>query len=82
MDPNDWEYPLWVLLGQHASQGEWKINHIFVEDSSRQIAQDTNSRPEILLITKDDYWDLPILSFYEQVYESDSIQIMKIKIED
>ncbi len=81
MDPNDWEYPLWVMLDQHASQGEWKINHILVDDISGKITNNFNSKPEILLITKDEYWDLPLLSFYEQVYESNTIQIMK-KIQD
>jgi len=78
MDSNDWEYPLWVLLGQHASQGDWRINHILVEDISGTIPVDHNPLPELILITRDDYHSLPYLSGYEQVYTSTSIQIMKL----
>jgi len=77
MDSNDWEYPLWVLLGQHASPGKWQIDHIDVQDISGTLSHQGTPLPELLLITRDDYQDLAFLSNYEQVYSSVSIQVMK-----
>lgn len=77
MDSNDWEYPLWVLIGQHASEGKWQLFHLAVENVSGTIPTNHNPHPELILITRSEYQDLEFLSAYEQIYSSPSIQIMK-----
>ena len=77
MDSNDWEYPLWVFIGQHASEGNWQLFHLAVENVSGTIPSDHNPHPELILITSSEYQDLEFLSAYEQIYSSPSIQIMK-----
>ena len=78
MDNNDWEYPLWVLLNQHASPGMRHLYHIQVEDISSDLSQDLNPIPELILVTRSDYQNNSFLAEYEQVYTSSSIQIMKL----
>jgi hypothetical protein len=77
MHSNHWEYPLWAMIGAHASQGEWQINHIQVEDISAQIPNDINPTPELVLTTKDDAQDLPFLADYELVIDTPKIMIWK-----
>ncbi|MCD6425355.1 MAG: glycosyltransferase family 39 protein [Anaerolineales bacterium] len=78
MDSNDWEYPLWVFLNQNAGPGKYKIYHIEVDDVSGSIPKNNNPLPDLILITKNDFQDLAILSGYEQIYSSISIQVMKL----
>jgi hypothetical protein len=77
MHSNHWEYPIWALIGEHASKGDWQINHIQVDDISAEIPNDINPRPELVLTTKDDARDLPFLSDYELVFDTPKILIWK-----
>ena len=80
MDSNDWEYPLWVLLNQHASPGDLVLYHIDMDDISRTIPQENSSKPGLILVTRDKYHELDILRSYEQIYSSTSIQVyQKVK---
>ena len=78
MDDNDWEYPLWLLIGQHASPGGKNLYHLNPDDISGTIPTRFNPQPDLLLVTKADYKDLDLLSEYEQIYTSASIQIFKL----
>ena len=78
MDSNDWEYPLWVFLNQNAGPGKYKIYHIEVDDISGGIPRDNYPLPDLILITKNEFQDLEILSSYEEIYTSKSIQVMKL----
>ena len=77
MDSNDWEYPLWVMLHQHASRVDRVLYHIKMDDISRNITQEHKSRPGLILVTRDNYQYLQILSSYEQIYASSSIQVFQ-----
>jgi len=80
MDSNDWEYPLWIFLDQHASPGDLVLYHIDMEDISSTISQEYSSKPGLILVTRDKYHDLDILRPYEQIYSSTSIQVyQKVK---
>ncbi len=78
MDSNDWEYPVWVLVGQHASPGPRVLYHILVEDISNNISSNLNPQPELILSTRSNIETLSFLTDYEIVYDSPSIQILKL----
>ena len=78
MDNNQWEYPLWVLIGQHASSGPRNLYHINVDNISGTISNNNSPEPGLILVTKSEYKDIIDLSIYSQVYSSTSIQIFKL----
>ena len=79
MDSNDWEYPLWVFLKRHASQGNPIIYHINVDNESAALNPQRNPYPEIIMATNDDYYQMIDYYNYELVYSSDSIQVLKLQ---
>jgi hypothetical protein len=80
MDSNDWEYPIWMLLKQHASIKPRQIYHIDVSDISGTITSGQNPRPEIVIITTADWEDFMETNHYTAIYTSGPIQVLqKIK---
>ncbi|MCJ7734102.1 MAG: hypothetical protein MUP11_06100, partial [Anaerolineales bacterium] len=51
---NDWEYPIWVLSGRHASRGFPEFIHIEVEDDSKNLENPSDQLPEYIITTR---WD-------------------------
>lgn len=78
MDENDYEYPFWVLFGQYSSPGKRLIYHVGVDNISGSLENPMPSRPELIIITRKEYNDLPVLADYTVVYESDTIQMYKL----
>ena len=77
MDNNQWEYPLWVYIGQHASRGPKNIYHINIDDISGTIPNN-NPQPDLILVTSTQVQDLINSSDYELVSSSTSIQVFKL----
>jgi len=79
MDSNDWEYPIWVLVGQEASPGLLNFAHIDVENVSKSLQNLPQNPPELLVVTRNDYQKLKILSDYEEVKKAGKIRIFQLK---
>jgi len=79
MANNDWEYPLWVLLDQEAGQGNRTLYHVDVDNITANIPGANAPDPDLLIITRKDFQDLPLLDNYQIVYKSRFIQISQIK---
>ena len=75
MDSNDWEYPIWVLIKQHASKKPQKIYHLEVEDISKELNDLHNPFPDIILVTKEETKERGELPGYELIYNSDPILV-------
>ena len=78
MDSNDYEYPFWVMFGQHSSAGKRLIYHVGVENISSSLENNAPAQPELMIITRSEYKDLPVLADYQVVYESDTVQLYKL----
>ncbi len=76
MDSNDWEYPIWVLLGRNAAQGQPRISHIMVTDVSRKYDTSGNELPPLVVATAKDQDGILSGKEYSIVYEADSIQVL------
>ena len=79
MDKDDYEYPLWVLFDQHSSPGERLIYHVGIENITGTLENPYPIQPELIIITRSTYKDLPVLADYGVVYESKTIQMYKLK---
>ena len=76
MESNDWEYPFWVLAGQHAQNGDLHFIHIDVNNRSQSLRKDEKPIPEYVLATREDCPTLAKASF-EEIYNSDYVDLFK-----
>lgn len=76
MDSNDWEYPIWALLGRNAAQGLPEIKHIMVKDVSRKYDTAGNELPPLIVATAKDSDGVLSGQEFSIVYEADSIQVL------
>ena len=74
---NHWEYPIWVLLDQHASANGINIYHIKVNNNSGKFSNSDNQTPETILATYEAYQEFVEIHGYDVVYSSDSIHVLK-----
>jgi hypothetical protein len=73
---NDWEYPIWVLSGSHAGEGEIEYRHIAVEDISRKLQQEQLPLPTLVLATRE--FDQTIAGVeYEIILDTDYIDVLR-----
>lgn len=73
---NDWEYPIWVLSGSHAGEGEIEYRHIAVEDISRKLQQEQLPLPTLILATRE--FDQTIAGVeYEIILDTDNIDVLR-----
>ena len=79
MNSDDWEYPIWALMNQHAIKSDWKIEHILIDELVELMKEEENLLPEYLIISRDDYHGLEIIGSYLHIFESDYLQVMKLK---
>jgi hypothetical protein len=49
---DDYEYPLWVLVGRHASQGSPRFRHVGVTDVSKKQEKPNLPAPDLVVATK------------------------------
>ena len=73
---NDWEYPIWVLSGNHAGGGEIEFRHIAVEDISSNLQEELLAFPSLVLATRE--FDQTIAGVeYEIIFDTDSIDVLR-----
>jgi hypothetical protein len=74
---NHWEYPIWVLLNQHATSNGIKLSHIQVNNISGNLSNEINQTPEVILATYDAFQDYVETHGYNVIYSSNSIHVLK-----
>jgi len=75
-DNNAWEYPIWVLSGSHAGEGEIEYRHIAVDDISRTLQQEQLLLPTLVLATRE--FDQTIAGVeYEIILDTDNIDVLR-----
>ena len=75
-DSNAWEYPIWVLSGSHAGEGEIEYIHIAVDDISRTLQQEQLLLPTLVLATRE--FDQTIEGVeYEIILDTENIDVLR-----
>jgi hypothetical protein len=67
------------MLNQHASPGPWQIHHLKVQNLTAELPTSIPEQPQMLIITDDQFQDLDYLQDYQQVYNSISVQLWKLR---
>jgi hypothetical protein len=76
---NDWEYPIWVLAGRHASPGLPRFEHVLVEDISGTLARDSGCSPQYVITTQKSGKEFILVPGYEIFESTRSVALLKNK---
>ena len=75
-DNNSWEYPLWVLSGNHAGEGEVEYRHIAVDDISKALQEEQLLLPTLVLATREFNQTIAGVE-YEIILDTDNIDVLR-----
>jgi len=78
MENNQWEYPIWVCLGQHASPGPRRLIPIGIDNAIKSTQPGTTPLPELIFVTRKNIKDPNLLSQYEEVLSRGYVRIYKL----
>ncbi|MFC1764926.1 glycosyltransferase family 39 protein [Planctomycetota bacterium] len=77
LGPDDWEYPLWVLMGRHVRQGAPMVQHVGVTDLSRTLLSEKGFLPELVIVTRREVEELDLLTTYRCIFESPTASVLQ-----
>jgi hypothetical protein len=72
---NDWEYPFWVLLDQHAGEGKMTFQHVLVENETAELMMNADRIPRLVVSSRENCGE-QLNSDYQTIYQSESVDLL------